>query len=155
VNSSKNSKKEIGIGGEAETLTFYDGQFTTHKTDGWTILDDLTEPKTDFEGGMTYETHSDITRDNMETMVSGFEETDGRFVTTAAGHECVSYEIRGAVGGTDIVYLHVTVETEDHIHQILQWSLPEKYKKKLEDYSAVWKSLKPKNAVRQPSESGA
>jgi hypothetical protein len=69
---------------------------------------------------MTYETHSDITGDNMETMVSGFEETDGRFVTTAAGHEGVSYEIRGSVDGTSIVYLHVTVATDDHIHQILQ-----------------------------------
>jgi hypothetical protein len=171
----KEFKKEIGVGGEAETLTFYNGQVTAHKPDGRTILDDLndqadlgmgnyireayalilTEPKTDFEDRMTYETHSDITRENMETMVSGLEETDGIFVTTAAGHEGVSYEIRGSVDGIDIVYLHVTVETDDHIHQILQWSLPSKYKKNLEDYNAVWKSLKPKNAIRQPSESGA
>lgn len=171
----KEFKKELGVGGEAETLTFYDGQFTAHKPDGWTILDDLndqadlgmgnylreayalflTEPKTDFEYGMTFQEHSDITRGSMESMVIGFEETEPKLVTTAAGDEGVSYEIRGSVDGISIVYLHVTVETEDHIHQILQWSLPSKYKKNLKDYNAVWKSLKAKGAIRQPGESGA
>jgi hypothetical protein len=171
----KEFKKELGVGGEAETLTFYDGQFTAHKPDGWTILDDLndqadlgmgnylreayalflTEPKTDFDEGMTYQTHSDITRGSMESMVVGFEETEPKAVVTSAGHEGVSYEIRGSVDGIQIVYLHVTVETDDHIHQILQWSLPSKFTKNLEDYNAVWMSLKPKNTVRAPVESGA
>jgi hypothetical protein len=39
----KEFKKEIGVGAEAETLTFYNGQFTAHKPDGWTILDDLND----------------------------------------------------------------------------------------------------------------
>ena len=171
----KEVKKELGVGGEAETLTFYSGQFTAHKPDGWAILDDLndqadlgmgnyireayalflTEPKTDFDDGIDYRSHSDITRENMKYVINDYSETDGEEVTTDAGFKGVSYEIRGQVEGLDIIYLHVTVETDDHLHQILQWSLPKKYDRNLEDYNAVWKSIRPKKAARQPSDAGA
>lgn len=166
----KGFKKELGIGGEAETLTFYGGEFTAHKPDGWTILDDLndqadlgmgnyireayalilTEPKTDFDDGIDYRAHSDITRENMEYVIERYTETEGREVTTTAGDSGISYEIRGTVDDLKIVYLHVTVETDDHLHQILQWSLPSKFERNEKDYEAVWKSLKAKKVVRAP-----
>jgi len=38
----------------------------------------------------------------------------------------VQYEIRGAAGGSNIVYLHTTIETPELFVQALAWTLPSK-----------------------------
>ena len=41
-----------------------------------------------------------------------------------AGFPAVQYEIRGASGGSNIVYLHTTIETPELFAQVLAWTLP-------------------------------
>jgi hypothetical protein len=48
----------------------------------------------------------------------------------------IQYEVRGAASGTNIVYLHTTIETPDLFAQILAWTVPSKEaanRKKLEN----------------------
>lgn len=48
----------------------------------------------------------------------------------------IQYEVRGAASGTNIVYLHTTIETPDLFAQVLAWTVPSKEaanRKKLEN----------------------
>ncbi|MBF2078489.1 MAG: hypothetical protein IGR76_08205 [Synechococcales cyanobacterium T60_A2020_003] len=81
------------------------------------------EPDTNW----TIETHSETTRKLLEDRLKAAGEIEvGDPVTLKVGaYPAIQYEIRGKLGDLDVVYLHTTVETSTHFHQILAWTVPE------------------------------
>jgi len=57
------------------------------------------------------------------------------------GNRAVRYRLTGTMDGLNIVYWHVTLETEDHYHQILLWSLKSKFSKNKADFDSVIQSF--------------
>ena len=82
---------------------------------------------TKFETGrMTIQQHSDATRASIRAAASNFSET-GPVALTINGYQAVQYEMRGRVNNIDVVYIHTTIETENHFSQLLAWSLGSKW----------------------------
>jgi hypothetical protein len=46
---------------------------------------------------------------------------------TIDGHPAVQDEIRGTENGTNVVFLHTTVDDADHFQQILAWTLKSRW----------------------------
>ena len=57
------------------------------------------------------------------------------------GNRAVRYRLTGTMDGLNIVYWHVTLETEDHYHQMLLWSLKSKFSKNKADFDSVIQSF--------------
>lgn len=81
----------------------------------------LTESKEDFDG-MTVQKHSDLTRGSLMESLKDSQET-GPKTLAINGYPALQYEIRGVFDGyLKVAYLHTTVETPNHFHQILVWT---------------------------------
>jgi hypothetical protein len=59
-----------------------------------------------------------------------------------SGNHALRYQLTGSMDGLNLVYWHVTIETEDHYHQMLFWSLKSKFSKNQDDFDAAIKSFK-------------
>ncbi len=103
----------------------------------------LSEGKEDFEG-MTLQKHSDITRASVVESLKDPQVTGPKSLTIN-GSPALQYEIRGVFEGyLKIVYLHTTVETPKHFHQILTWtnaSAFEKYRPTFEKIIGYFREL--------------
>lgn len=86
----------------------------------------LSENKADFQD-LTLEQHSEITRGLLLQSLTDAEVTGPTAVTSVQGNPTLQYQIRGAIDGINVVYLHTTVETPDSYHQILAWTLPSQF----------------------------
>ncbi len=104
----------------------------------------LSEGKEDFEG-MTIQKHSDITRSSLQESLKDPQEI-GPKSTTINGYPALQYEIRGVFDGyLKVVYLHTTVETPNHFHQILGWTTASNFEEKrstLEKIAAYFREVK-------------
>ena len=100
----------------------------------------LSESKEDFQD-MTLEKHSEITR---ATLVKSLTEaqTSAPTTLTIGGNSALQYEIRGFINNLSVIYLHTTVETDKHIHQILTWTLKSMYDKNKPVLQKVTESFK-------------
>lgn len=123
-----------------------DGKFQVTMPNGWTVQSELndaadiqvanplkegylvvlSESKEDF-ADPTIEWHSETTRTGvLESLIDG-RVTAGPTNLKINGKPAVQYEIRGKAEGLKVIYLHTTVDTGDHLHQILAWTLPSYY----------------------------
>lgn len=75
--------------------------------------------------GWNLDRHSRVT---LGTLLSSVDlpKISGPKTMKVAGFPAVQYEIRGASGGSNIVYLHTTVETPELFAQVLAWTVPSK-----------------------------
>ena len=107
----------------------------------------LSESKEDFQD-MTLEKHSEITRG---TLVKSLTEpqTSAPTTITVNGDPALQYEIRGFINNLSVVYLHTTVETEKHIHQLLTWTLKSMYDRNKPVLQKVTESFKEVKATVQ------
>lgn len=73
--------------------------------------------------GWNLDRHSHVT---LGTLLSSVDlpKISGPKAMKVAGFPAVQYEIRGASGGSNIVYLHTTIETPELFAQVLAWTLP-------------------------------
>lgn len=73
--------------------------------------------------GWNLDRHSHVT---LGTLLAGVDlpKISGPKPIKVAGFPAVQYEIRGASGGSNIVYLHTTVETPQLFAQVLAWTVP-------------------------------
>ena len=87
----------------------------------------LSESKEDFDQ-MTLEKHSEITRATLMQSLTG-PELGSPVRLTIHNQPALQYEIRGTINNLKVVYVHTTVETAGHFHQILAWTLRSKFEK--------------------------
>ncbi len=102
----------------------------------------LSQPKSDLRNP-TLEWFSNVAQENTKDDLK-----DGRIVAgpdefqiTAGTAEQV--EIRGARNQTEIVFLHTTVDTGDHLHQIIAWTSPDGIEDNRSQLNSIAKSFKP------------
>ncbi len=106
----------------------------------------LTESKSDFADEMTLERFTSATRGNMMAGVSSAQSAEPT-PTTISGNPALQYEIRGVIEGLNAVYLITTVETSEHYHQIISWTLPSRLDQHRGTLLEVAKSFKDVRAV--------
>lgn len=100
----------------------------------------MSENKEDLRD-MTIDKHSQSTRSALIEKLESPEVSDPKPVTVG-GLKGVQYEIRGGVENLNIVYLHTTVESPTHFHQILAWTLKSRFDNNRATLDAVTHSLK-------------
>ncbi|MEM7565144.1 MAG: hypothetical protein AAF353_19195 [Pseudomonadota bacterium] len=145
---------------EAEPVVFLNGAFSVVKPASWLTMDDLndeadlqmgnifkeayvivlTESKQDFENIGLHE-HSDLTRSGVKEVLKNYQESPPENFDIG-GYPALRYQLSGSIDSLKIVYWHVTIETNDHFHQMLLWSLPSKFDGNKADFSAVIQSFK-------------
>jgi hypothetical protein len=75
---------------------------------------------------MTLEKHHDLTRDRMFQKLKNASATEPVSVTID-GHPALQDELTGTEKGTNVVFLHTTVDDGDHFQQILAWTLKSRW----------------------------
>jgi Domain of unknown function (DUF4190) len=87
----------------------------------------ITATKTDVDN-MTLEKHHDLTRDRMFQKMKNASATQPVSLTID-GHPALQDELTGTEKGTNVVFLHTTVDDGDHFQQILAWTLKSRWQK--------------------------
>jgi hypothetical protein len=87
----------------------------------------ITDTKADLEN-LTLEKHHDLTRDRMFQKMKNTSATEPVSLTID-GHPAMQDELTGTEKGTDVVFLHTTVDEGDHFQQILAWTLKLRWQK--------------------------
>lgn len=144
----------------AETVEFLDGRFSVTRPADWRLIPGLndeadlemgnprteayclilSEPKSDFADDLTLAEFSDITRGlMMELLENGSESGPERM--TVNGEHALRYVLSGTVNRVQIRYWHVSVDSGDHFHQMLLWSLPSRFDEHIGDFEAVLNSF--------------
>jgi hypothetical protein len=82
----------------------------------------LTDAKSDFSDDMNLEEFTRITR---ERFSANLKEANGTktLPVTINGNSGRAYELEGVVNGVKVAYRIATVETADHYHQVIAWTL--------------------------------
>ena len=103
----------------------------------------ITDAKADVPD-LTVETHHKLTRDRMlQRMKNGA--TTQPVSLAIDGHPALQDEISGTEKGTNVVFLHTTVDDGDHFQQILAWTLKSRWQKQnqlLREVTASFRSEK-------------
>src|SRR5437667_3583281 len=79
-------------------------------------------------GDLTLEKYHQITRDRMLEKLKNAAATEP-VPLTIDGHPAVQDELRGSEKGTNVVFLHTTVDDGNHFQQILAWTLKQRWQK--------------------------
>jgi hypothetical protein len=87
----------------------------------------ITDAKTDVPD-LTVETHHKLTRDRMLQKMKNASATQPLSLTID-DHPALQYELTGTEKGTNVVFLHTTVDDGDHFQQILAWTLKSRWQK--------------------------
>ena len=144
---------------EPEKVEFLDNSFAVIKPASWALRDDLndvadlqmgnpfkeayaiiiTENKMDFDK-ISLEEHSDLTRSALARGLKNYWESDPEYLKNGS-FRALRYKLTGTTSGLNIVYWHVTLETEQHYHQMLLWSLKSKFAKNEADFLSVIQSF--------------
>ena len=80
----------------------------------------LTDTKADVPD-LTLQKHHDLTRDRMFQKMKNASATEP-VPLTIDGHPALQDELTGTEKGTNVVFLHTTVDDGDHFQQILAWT---------------------------------
>jgi len=105
--------------------------------EAYTII--ISENKMNFDD-ISMEDHSDITRSMIKQGMKNYHESNPEIIDFG-GYRALRYRLSGSVNGVNIVYWHVTLETENHYHQMLLWSLKSKFSKNEADFDSVIQSF--------------
>jgi hypothetical protein len=79
-------------------------------------------------GDLTLEKYHQITRDRMLQKMKNPSATEP-VPLTIDGHPALQDELTGTEHGTNVVFLHTTVDGGDHFQQILAWTLKSRWQK--------------------------
>ena len=85
----------------------------------------FSDAKTDFPN-LTLEKHHQITRDRMLQKMKNASATEPVSLTID-DHPALQDELNGTEKGTNVVFLHTTVDEGDHFQQILAWTLKSRW----------------------------
>jgi hypothetical protein len=87
----------------------------------------ITDAKADLDN-MTLEKHHDLTRDRMFQKMKNASATEP-VPMTIDGHPAMQDELSGTDTGTNVVFLHTTVDDGDRFQQILAWTLNSRWQR--------------------------
>jgi hypothetical protein len=87
----------------------------------------ITDTKTDLDN-FTLEKHHQQTRDRMLQTMKNASATEPVSLTID-GHPALQDELTGTEKGTNVVFLHTTVDDGDHFQQVLAWTLKSRWQK--------------------------
>ena len=87
----------------------------------------ITDTRADLDN-FTLEKHHQQTRDRMLQKMKQASATDPVSLTID-GHPALQDELTGTEKGTDVIFLHTTVDDGDHFQQILAWTLKSRWHK--------------------------
>lgn len=76
---------------------------------------------------MTLDKHHQITRDRMLQKMQNSSATETASLTID-GHPALQDEVNGTQNGTNLVFLHTTIDEGDNFQQILAWTLKSRWK---------------------------
>ena len=82
----------------------------------------LTDAKADFNEEMTLDEFTSMTRTSLISNLVAAEAT-GPVPVTINGNSGRAYEVQGVIKGVKLAYRIATVETPDHYHQVISWTL--------------------------------
>jgi hypothetical protein len=85
----------------------------------------ITDAKTDLDN-LNLEKHHQQTRDRMLQKIKNVSATQPVSLTID-GHPALQDELTGTEKGTNVVFLHTTVDDGDHFQQILAWTLKSRW----------------------------
>ncbi len=146
-------------GSRPKKVEFLDQSFSVVMPASWSIRSDLngvadlqmgnlfkeaytiviSENKADFED-LTMAEHSEITRSMIKEGIKNCVESEPELLEIG-GNRAVRYQLTGSVDGLNLIYWHVTIETSQHYHQMLLWSLKSKFTKNQADFDSVIQSF--------------
>ena len=110
----------------------------------------LTESKQDFADDVTLETYTTMTRDAMKGNLGSPEATE--FVkTSVSGNPAMQYELRGTISNMKAAYINTTVETSEHYHQIIAWTLNSRFDKNQAALREVVQTFREVAGARPPA----
>jgi hypothetical protein len=95
-----------------------------------TYLIVFSEAKSDFPN-LTLENHHQITRDRMLQKMKNASASES-VLLTIDGHPAMQDKLSGTTDGTNVVFLHTTVDDGDHFQQILAWTLKSRWEQQNE-----------------------
>ena len=107
----------------------------------------ITEAKSDFTEETSLDEFTTITRDAILANLESPDATEPRPVTVN-GNPARAYDIQGAVKNVKLAYLVTTVETTDHYHQIITWTLQSRKDKNQKVLQDVIDSFRPTSQER-------
>jgi hypothetical protein len=90
----------------------------------------LSDAKSDSQN-LTLENHHQITRDRMLQKMKNASASEP-VPLTIDGHLAMQDELSGKENGTNVVFLHTTVDDGDHFQQILAWTLKSRWQRQNE-----------------------
>jgi len=90
----------------------------------------ITDAKADVTD-LTLEKHHQLTRDRMLQKMKNASATEP-VPLTIDGHAALQDEISGTEKGTNVVFLHTTVDDGDQFQQILAWTLKSRWQQQHE-----------------------
>ncbi len=102
----------------------------------------LTEAKTDFTDEMTLDQFTTITHDSMTSNLTA-PDSSPPLPVTINGNSGRQYEIQGEVKNVKLAYLITTVETAEHFHQVITWTLRSRIDKNQTTLQQVAGSFRP------------
>jgi len=100
----------------------------------------ITKAKADV-ADLTLEKHHQLTRDRMLQKMKNASATEP-VPLTIDGHPAVQDELTGTEKGTNVVFLHTTVDDGDHFQQILAWTLKSRWQQQNELLREITKTFR-------------
>ena len=150
----------VAEGGSEKTVRSSDGLLEISIPDGWSNVElneaaeiqvgteeqsayliVLIEKKADLFG-WNIDRHSRVTLGSLLADVD-LPKISGPKSLKIGAFPAVQYEIRGASGGTNVVYLHTTVETPVLFAQVLAWTVPSQESAMRKQLEKAISSLRP------------
>ena len=107
----------------------------------------LTEPKSDFPDEFELKDYAGVAFPPFSQGVSAAPTTP-RDIKTDNGDAGIQYDVHGTADGHKIGYLVTFVDTGDHFHQVLAWTLDERYSQHKGTLTKIAASLKPTSAAK-------
>src|SRR5206468_11661375 len=109
----------------------------------------ITDTKADFDN-MTLQKHHQQTRDRMLQKMKNASDTEP-VPLTIDGHPALQDELTGTEKGTNVVFLHTTIDDGDHFQQILSWTLKSRWQQQNELLREITKTFHSEILVGRPS----
>ncbi|MBH5318623.1 RDD family protein [Paenibacillus sp. GSMTC-2017] len=147
---------------EPEVFQSFNSEFQVTANESWSKMDDLhdeaditignifsekylivfNESKLDFDPYFTLEDYTQLVDDSFRGAYADAQVTDYKAVTIG-GSPGYQLEFEDVADGTEITYIVTSVETGDHFHQIIAWSLSSKIDLRREELLEVVSTFQP------------
>jgi hypothetical protein len=125
-------RSDLNAGADLQMGNSYKEAYVIIISDNKMDLDDL-----------SLEEHSDRTRPFIKEGLKNCRESGPEYMNNGS-FPILRYRLTGSFKGVNVIYWHVTLETEEHYHQIVLWSLKSKFSQNEADFNAVIQSFEVK-----------